>query len=80
MTDIAGYRRPHKGTQPEYLHPAYVSTRKRAPSKPLQLHTGLAGGIGDRINDALLSFVNDANAEAEAFFNQADARGIFWST
>ena len=52
----------------------------RAPSKPLQLHTGLAGGIGDRINDALLSFVNDANAEAEAFFNQADARGIFWST
>ena len=40
----------------------------------------LAGGIGDRINDALLSFVNDQNAEAEAFFNQADARGIFWST
>ena len=35
MTDIAGYRRPHKGTQPEYLHPAYVSTRKRAPTKPL---------------------------------------------
>ena len=35
MTDIAGYRRPHKGTQPEYLHSAYVSTRKRAPTKPL---------------------------------------------
>ena len=52
----------------------------KAPSPPLQLHTGLAGGIGDRINDALLSFVNDQNAEAEAFFNQADARGIFWST
>ena len=40
----------------------------------------IAGGIGDRIIDALLSFVNDQNAEAEAFFNQADARGIFWST
>ena len=52
----------------------------KAPSPPLRLHTGLAGGIGDRINDALLSFVNDRNAEAEAFFNQADARGIFWST
>ena len=52
----------------------------RTPSQPLQLHTGLAGGIGDRINDALLSFVNDSNAEAEAFFNQADARGIFWGT
>src|SRR5207253_8690360 len=42
----------------------------RAPSKPLQLHTGLAGGIGDSINDALLSFVNDSYAEAEAFLNQ----------
>jgi protocatechuate 3,4-dioxygenase beta subunit len=35
MADVAGYRRPHKGTQPEYLHPAYVSTRKRAPTRPL---------------------------------------------
>ena len=52
----------------------------RAPSPPLRLHTGLAGGIGDRINDALLSFVNDQYAEAEAFLNQADASGMFWST
>lgn len=35
MADVAGYRRPAKGTQPEYLHPAYVSTRKRAPTQPL---------------------------------------------
>ena len=35
MADIPGYRRPHKGAQPEYLHPAYASTRKRAPAKPL---------------------------------------------
>jgi len=52
----------------------------KAPNPPLRLRTGLAGGVGDRINDALLSFVNDRNAEAEAFFGQADARGIFWST
>ena len=32
---IPRYRRPRPGTQPEYLHPAYVSSRKRAPSKPL---------------------------------------------
>lgn len=35
MTDVAAYRRPHKGTQPEYLHPPYVSARKRAPMQPL---------------------------------------------
>jgi protocatechuate 3,4-dioxygenase beta subunit len=35
MANIAGYRRPAPGTQPNHLHPAYVSTIKRAPSKPL---------------------------------------------
>jgi protocatechuate 3,4-dioxygenase, beta subunit len=35
MANIAGYRRPAPGTQPHHLHPAYVSTIKRAPSKPL---------------------------------------------
>jgi protocatechuate 3,4-dioxygenase, beta subunit len=33
--DVQGYRRPAPGTQPEYLHPAYVSSVKRAPTKPL---------------------------------------------
>ena len=37
MADVAGYRRPTKGTQPEYLHPPYASTRKRAPTRPLIL-------------------------------------------
>lgn len=32
---LAGYRRPQPGTQPEYLHPAYASSVKRAPSKSL---------------------------------------------
>jgi len=33
--NIRGYRRPAPGTQPEYLHPSYVSSIKRAPTKPL---------------------------------------------
>ena len=37
MADFAGYRRPPHGTQPEYLHPPYASTLKRAPTKPLVL-------------------------------------------
>jgi protocatechuate 3,4-dioxygenase, beta subunit len=32
---VVGYRRPAPGTQPNYLHPAYVSSVKRAPTKPL---------------------------------------------
>jgi protocatechuate 3,4-dioxygenase, beta subunit len=35
MANLRGYRRPDPGTQPNYLHPAYVSSVKRAPSKPL---------------------------------------------
>jgi protocatechuate 3,4-dioxygenase beta subunit len=37
MADVAGYRRPPHGTQPEYLCPPYASTRKRAPTRPLIL-------------------------------------------
>ncbi len=37
MSDIIGYRRPAAGTQPEYLYPPYVSSQKRAPTKPLVL-------------------------------------------
>src|SRR6202051_2052108 len=35
MTKFRGYRRAEAGTQPNYLHPPYVSSIKRAPSKPL---------------------------------------------
>lgn len=34
---IRDYRRPAPGTQPEYLHPPYVSSLKRSPTKPLVL-------------------------------------------
>jgi len=37
MSELAGYRRPYWGTQPNYLHETYVSTRIRSPSKPLVL-------------------------------------------
>jgi protocatechuate 3,4-dioxygenase, beta subunit len=35
VQNTAGYRRPYPGTQPNHLHPPYVSSLKRAPSKPL---------------------------------------------
>jgi protocatechuate 3,4-dioxygenase, beta subunit len=35
MTRVLGYRRAEVGTQPEYLHPAYASSIKRAPTRPL---------------------------------------------
>src|SRR5438105_7745720 len=34
-TVLAGYRKPDRGTQPEYLYPPYASTVKRSPSQPL---------------------------------------------
>jgi protocatechuate 3,4-dioxygenase beta subunit len=37
MSDLPGYRRPAPGTQPEYLHPPYESSRLRAPTRPLVL-------------------------------------------
>lgn len=33
--EVALYRRPAPGTQPNYLHPPYVSSIKRAPTQPL---------------------------------------------
>jgi hypothetical protein len=35
MASFRGYRRPDPGTQTDHLHPPYVSSIKRAPSKPL---------------------------------------------
>jgi protocatechuate 3,4-dioxygenase beta subunit len=37
MTELAGYRRPAPGTQPDYLHLPYASSVKRSPRKPLVL-------------------------------------------
>ena len=35
MKPLAGYRRPHPGTQPDYDYPPYASTQKRCPRQPL---------------------------------------------
>ena len=35
MAAIAGYRRYYPGTQPDHLHPPYVSSIKRAPARRL---------------------------------------------
>jgi protocatechuate 3,4-dioxygenase, beta subunit len=35
MAKLRGYRRADPGTQPNHLHPSYISSVKRAPSKPL---------------------------------------------
>ena len=37
VISVREYPRPAAGTQPNYLHPAYKSSIKRAPSKPLVL-------------------------------------------
>jgi protocatechuate 3,4-dioxygenase beta subunit len=37
VADPIGYRKPAPETQPNYLHPAYASTVRRAPTKPLVL-------------------------------------------
>jgi protocatechuate 3,4-dioxygenase beta subunit len=34
MKPVAGYRAPYPGTQPHHLHPPYVSSIRRAPTKP----------------------------------------------
>ena len=34
---INGYRKPDRGTQPDYCYPPYASTVKRSPSQPLVL-------------------------------------------
>ena len=35
MKAIVGYRSPHPGTQPNYLHLPYLSSVKRSPARPL---------------------------------------------
>lgn len=48
-------------------------------SENLTLITGLAGGVGDRINQFLLSQVNDANNAVAQFLNRNTIEGRFWT-
>jgi len=57
-------------------------TNRIAPPPPkdrLILHTGLAIGAGDRINDFLLGQVNDGNSAASEFLQRNTLEGLFWS-
>ena len=52
MGNPVGYRRPFPGTQPNYLHPPYMSSIKRAPKQPLvympQTITEITGPVFER--------------------------------
>lgn len=37
MTEVAGYRRCMAGTQPNYLHAPYASSKTRSPTQPLMV-------------------------------------------
>src|SRR6516165_599239 len=44
---LAGYRKPDRGTQPDYLFPPYASTVRRSPREPLvMLPTSLSEVTG----------------------------------
>ena len=45
----------------------------------LTLNTFLAGGVGDRINQFLLSQVNDANSAVAQFLGRVTIEGKFWT-
>jgi len=48
-------------------------------SQNLTLNTGLAAGVGDRINQFLLSQVNDGNSAIAQFLDRNTIEGRFWS-
>jgi hypothetical protein len=60
---------------------AHASRRAQtaAEPKPITLFTGLAGGIGDAINQQLLGPVNDDAARISAALNAVTPEGKFWS-
>ena len=45
----------------------------------LKLDTGLAGGVGDRLNDYLTAQLNTTDSQFAQFFNAQDTPGKFWS-
>ncbi len=68
MVDVTAYRRPPKGTQPDYLFPPYASTQRRAPTRPLVLlqHT-LSETTGPVFgHDAVAAGDNDLTRQHDA--------------
>ena len=68
MLDLRRFRDISPGTQPEYLHPAYVSSCRRAPTKPLivipQTLTELTGPVFG--HDSVVCWENDLTAQGTA--------------
>jgi hypothetical protein len=53
--------------------------QRAAIDTQLSLNTGLAGGVGDRINQFLLAQVNDSNSAAAQFLARNTVELKFWS-
>lgn len=51
----------------------------KVPTPPITLQTGLLGGMADSIFAGLLSPVNDAFAQIEAFLGAGNFKGNYWS-
>jgi hypothetical protein len=45
----------------------------------LQLNTGLAGGVGDAVNNLILGQINDGNSVASQFIGREGISGKFWT-
>lgn len=50
-----------------------------AEAQNLTLQTGLAGGIGDNLNNYLLAQINDANSAVSQYLGSTEIEGRFWS-
>jgi len=56
MNPVGGYRAPYPGTQPSHLHPPYVSSVKRSPTRPLvQIPYTLSEVTGPSFGSELVS-------------------------
>jgi hypothetical protein len=52
----------------------------KEPNPPIRIVTGLVAGIADSIFASLLTPVNQANAQIDAFLGAGDFSGRFWTT
>jgi hypothetical protein len=80
------YQTPDVSWTPYLQHRVFWNLNhaaKRLPpplkSENLSLNTGLALGTGDRVNEFLLSLVNDANSALAQFIGRNTIEGRFWT-
>ena len=83
----AAYNSDPDGSWSPYVKHALFWNLNQAtnqPAMPLQsdnltLQTGLAGGVGDVIDNEILAQINDANSAAAQFLSQQLIAGLIWS-